>query len=64
MDCIYRAGIYRAENCKNYFKIEGNFFKKKENDMAADVAQYESSSIKCHVTAFSNTSCRPAHCAR
>ena len=46
--------IYRAENCKNNFKIVGQIIFKKKNDMAADVAQYESSSIKRYVSAFSN----------
>ena len=61
--CIYRAGIYKAENCKNHFKIEGKilyiyiyiyiffFFL---NDVAADVAQRESSRIKRYALAFSN----------
>ena len=47
--------IYRAENCKNYFKIEGKityFFKK--NDVAADVMQLENSSIKRYASVFSN----------
>ena len=51
--------IYRAENCKNHFKIVGQiiFKKKKEkkkNDVTADVAQRESSSIKRYASAFSN----------
>ena len=59
MGCIYRAGIYRTgiyrtENCKNYFKIEGKIIFKKKNDMAADMTQCESSSIKRYVSAFSN----------
>ena len=48
--------IYRAENCKNHFKIVGQIiFKKKKdkkNDVAADVAQRESSSIKRYASAF------------
>ena len=50
--------IYRAENCKNYFKIVGHIIFKKEkgkkNDVTADVAQCESSSIKRYASAFSN----------
>ena len=47
--------IYRAENCKNHFKIEGKIiFFLKENDVTADVAQRESSSIKRYASAFSN----------
>ena len=50
--------IYRAENCKNHFKIVGQiiFYKRKEknNDVAADVAQRESSSIKRYASAFCN----------
>ena len=50
--------IYRAENCKNYFKIVGKIIfikkKKKKNDVAADVAQRESSSIKHYTSVFSN----------
>ena len=54
MGCIYRIGIYRAENCKNHFKIELKIiFFFKENDVAADVAQCESSSIKRYASAFS-----------
>ena len=56
---IYRAGIYRIENCKNHFKIVGKVIlqkkkKKKKNDVTADVAQRESSSIKRYASAFSN----------
>ena len=54
MGFIYRTEIYRAVNFKNYLKIEGNFFFLKENDVAADMAQRESSSIKCYASAFSN----------
>ena len=47
------------ENCKNHFKIVGqNKFKKKKkqkNDVATNVAQRESSSIKWYASAFSNT---------
>ena len=39
---------------KNHFKIEENFFFVKENDVAADVAQRESSRIKRYASAFSN----------
>ena len=48
--------IYRAENCKNHFKIVGQiiFKKKKKNDIAADVAQRESSGIKRYASAFNN----------
>ena len=51
--------IYRAENCKNYFKIVAQiiFKKKKEkkkNYVADDVTQRESSNIKCYASAFSN----------
>ena len=53
MGCIYRVGIYRAENCKNHFKIVGKIILKK-NYVAADVAQRESSSIKRYILAFSN----------
>ena len=52
------GSIYRAENCKNHFKILGQFYlkkeKKKKNDVTADVAQHESSSIKRYASAFSN----------
>ena len=54
MGCIYRAGIYRVVNCKNHLKIEGNFFFFRENDVAANVAQRESSRIKRYALAFSN----------
>ena len=55
MGCIYRAGIYRAKNCKNHFKIVGKIIlQKKKNDVATDVAQRESSSIKRYASAFSN----------
>ena len=55
MGCIYSAGIYRAENCKNHFKIVGQIiFKKKKNDVAANVAQRENSNIKRYALAFSN----------
>ena len=47
-------GIYRAENCKNHFKIEGKIFFFFLNDMVADMAQRESSSIKHYASAFSN----------
>ena len=53
MGCIYGVEIYRAVNCKNYLKIEGNIFFK-ENDVTADVAQCKSSSIKHYALAFSN----------
>ena len=50
--------IYRVENCKNYFKIVGQIIFKKEkgkkNDVAVNVAQCESSSIKRYASAFSN----------
>ena len=51
--------IYRAENSKNYFKIEGQIIfkkrkEKKKNDVAVDVAQRESSSIKRYASVFSN----------
>ena len=51
--------IYRAENCKKQFKVVGQIIfkkekKKKKNDMATDVAQRESNSIKCYVSVFSN----------
>ena len=50
MECIYRA-----ENCKNHFKIVGQIIlKKKKNDVVADVAQYESSIIKLYASVFSN----------
>ena len=54
VDCVYRA-----ENCKNHFKIVGqNIFKKKKekkkNDVAADVAQRESSNIKRYASTFGN----------
>ena len=55
MGCIYRAEIYRVVNCKSYLKIEGKFFFfKKENYVAADVAQRESNSIKRYASTFSN----------
>ena len=42
--------IYRAKNSKNYFKIVGQIIlrkgKRKKNDIAADMAQRKSSSIK------------------
>ena len=44
-----------AENFKNHFKIVGQIiFKKKKNDVSADMAQRESSSIKYSVSTFSN----------
>ena len=44
-----------AENCKNLFKIVGQIiFKKKKKDVAADVVQRESSSIKRYASTFSN----------
>ena len=46
--------IYRVENCKNHFKIVGQIILKKENNVAADVAQRESSNIKRYASAFSN----------
>ena len=46
--------IYKAENCKNHFKIEGKIIFFKQNDVAADVVQCESSSIKLYVSNFSN----------
>ena len=49
--------IYRAKNCKNHLKIVGQiifFFFKKKNEVAADVTQRESSSIKRYASAFSN----------
>ena len=52
--------IYRTKNCKNHFKIVGQIIfkkkkeKRKKNDMAVDVAQRESSSIKCYALAFNN----------
>ena len=50
--------IYRAENCKNHFKIVRQIIFKKEkekkNDVAADVVQRESSNIKSYASAFSN----------
>ena len=47
--------IYRVENFKNHFKIVGQIiFIKKKNNMSADMAQRESSSIKCSVSTFSN----------
>ena len=49
MDCIYKA-----ENRKNHFKIVGQIIFIKKNDMAADVAQRESSIIKRYALAFSN----------
>ena len=42
-----------AENCKNFFKIVGKIIFKK-NDVAADVAQCESSRIKRYASTFSN----------
>ena len=30
MGCIYRAGIYRAKNCKNHFKNVGQIILKKK----------------------------------
>ena len=53
MGCIYSARIYRAKNCKNYFKIERKIFFFL-NVVVADVAQRENSSIKHYVSAFSN----------
>ena len=45
------------KNCiKNWKRID--------DDMVADVVQRERSKIKCYASAFSNTSRRPAHCAR
>ena len=50
--------IYRAENCKNHFKIVGQIIFKKEkekkNDVAVDVVQRESSSIKRYASTFNN----------
>ena len=51
--------IFRTENCKNHFKIVGQIIFKKEkekkkNDVAADVAQRESSNIKHYASTFSN----------
>ena len=46
--------IYRVENCKNIFKIVGQIIFLKKNDVAADVAQRESGSIKRYASAFSN----------
>ena len=46
--------IYSAENCKIHFKIIGQIIFIKKNDVTADVAQRESSSIKCYASAFSN----------
>ena len=50
--------IYRVENFKNHFKIVGQIIfkkrKEKKNDVAADVVQRESSSIKRYASAFSN----------
>ena len=55
MGCIYRAGIYGDENCKNHFKIEGKvIFLKKKNDVAVNVAQRENNSIKCYALVYSN----------
>ena len=34
MDCIYRAGIYKAENCKNHFKIVGKIILPKKRKKA------------------------------
>ena len=55
---------YRAENYKNHFTIVGQiiFIKNKKNDVTADMAQRENSSIKRYVSAFSNTSVKPAQC--
>ena len=48
--------IYKTENCKNHFEIVWQiiFKKKKKNEVAADVAQCESSSIKHYASTFSN----------
>ena len=43
-----------AKNYKNHFKIVGKIIFIKKNDMATDVAQRESSSIKHYASAFSN----------
>ena len=62
--------IYRAKNCKNHFKIVGQIIfiknkknKNKKNDVAANMAQRESSSIKRYASTFSNTSVKPAQYA-
>ena len=39
---------------KIIFKLWEKFRKKKENDIAADVAQWECNNIKCYASAFSN----------
>ena len=45
--------IYRVENCKNYFKVVGQIIlKRKKNDVVANMAQCESSSIKPYTSAY------------
>ena len=51
--------IYKAENCKNHFKIVGQIIflkkkRKKNNDVTTDVAQRESSNIRRYALTFSN----------
>ena len=47
--------IYRAEKCKNHFKIVGQIiFIKKKIDVAADVAQRKNNSIKRYPSVFNN----------
>ena len=45
--------IYRAENCKNHFKIIEQIILKK-NNVVANVAQHESNNIKYYGLTFSN----------
>ena len=46
--------INKAENCKNHFKIVRQIIFFLKNDVATDVAQCESNSIKRYASAFSN----------